>query len=71
MTVETYRNVKIERTADVMLCQVRASDAFCISVRERAEDSAPLIDTFASVEEARDAIDEHLEETSDGYDRTA
>lgn len=68
MTVETYRNVKIERAVDVMLCQVRASDAFCISVRERAEDSAPLLDTFATVEEAREAIDEHLGETSHGHD---
>ena len=62
MTVETYRNVKIERTADVMGFAVNALDAFCISVRERSEDSAPIIDTFASVEEAREGIDEFLEE---------
>lgn len=64
MTIETYHEVKIHRTADVLGFPVRASEAFCISVRERADDGAPIIDMFATIEEAREAIDEHFAEQS-------
>lgn len=60
--VEIYRGVEIERTADVIGFAPSFRDRFCISVREREEDSAPMIDMFQTVELARAAIDELLEE---------
>lgn len=59
--VEVYRGVAIELTAEVLGFNVGARDAFCFTLRERAEDSAPIIDMFSSVEDAREAIDEELE----------
>lgn len=64
MALELYRGLKIERTRDVLSFPVPPSQAFCIQVRERLEDSAPIIDMFASIEEAREAIDEHIEENA-------
>lgn len=60
--VETYRGIEIERTADVLGFVPSFRDGFCISVREREEDSAPMIDMFSTVEAAREAIDEHLDD---------
>ena len=58
--VETYRGVEIERTVDVLGFVPHPADQFCISVREREEDSAPLLDSYATVEAAREAIDDAL-----------
>ena len=58
--VETYRGVEIERTVDVLGFAPSAHERFCISVREREEDSAPLLDSYATVEAAREAIDDAL-----------
>ena len=58
--VEVYRGVAIERTAEVIGFNPGARDAFCFSIRERAEDSAPIIDMFPTVEAAREAIDDEF-----------
>ncbi len=58
--IETYRGVAIERTAEVVGFRVRPEQAVCIQVHFRREDDAPIIDMFASVEDARSAIDDEF-----------
>lgn len=62
--IETYRGVAIERTSEVVGFRVRPEQAVCIQLHFRREDDAPILDMFRTVEEAREAIDEDLDEAT-------
>jgi len=59
--VETYRGVEINKTVEIVGFHVPADYQFCMSLQERAEDSAPILEMYETVEAAREDIDAFLD----------